>query len=203
MTIADFRCYVSDLRWQKYYTQLEHILDLKPRKILEVGVGHKVLYVVLKSQGFEVTGFDNAPELKPDVIGDVRQLNEHFVPRSFDMVCCFQILEHLPYEDFGNCLRQISEVTEKYALISLPYAGITMRLHFAVARRGTREARIGGRIPFFWRKYVPKGHHKWEAGWREYPLSRIEDELKNHFSIQRRLFVKPNDQHVQYVLERK
>ena len=203
MTIANFRGYVGDLRWQMYYPQLEHTLNLKPRKILEIGVGHNVLYAVLKSQGFEITSFDNAPELKPDVIGDVRELRQHFQPNSFDVVCCFQVLEHLPFEDLAKCLEQISQVSRKYVLISLPYVGITLRLNFAIARRGNREIRLGGRIPFFCLKCRPKVDHQWEPGWRDYPLSKIEKEIKLYFSITNRLFVKPNDQHVQYVLERK
>ena len=203
ITIAEFNTYVTDRRWQMYFTQLENVLALKPRKIVELGVGYKVLYAVMKSRGFQVTGFDNTADLKPDAVGDVRKLGRYFQPNSFDLVCCFQLLEHLPYEDFGHCLKQISEVTEKYALISLPYTGITMRAHIAVARYGNREIRICKRIPFFWRKYIPKGDHKWETGWREYPLSRIEGELENHFLIRKRLFVKPNDADVMYVLERK
>lgn len=81
-------------RFISYYHQINLILGLKPKNILEIGVGNKTVSNYLKNNGFDIKTCDFDEKLEPDYIGDIRSLP---IPEdSFDVVVSFQTLEHLP-----------------------------------------------------------------------------------------------------------
>jgi SAM-dependent methyltransferase len=43
-----------------------------------------------------------------------------FPDRSFDLVTCLEVLEHLPHKAFTDTLDQIARITRKYVIISVP-----------------------------------------------------------------------------------
>ncbi len=43
-----------------------------------------------------------------------------FAPASFDLVTCFEVLEHLPYQMFPHALRELERVSRKYIIVSVP-----------------------------------------------------------------------------------
>jgi SAM-dependent methyltransferase len=84
-------------------------------KILEIGVGSKVLKCLLENFSVSYTSLDIRPENKPDYIGSVTEMP--FEDDSFDIVCCFQVLEHIPYEFFEKSLSELFRVARKVVLI--------------------------------------------------------------------------------------
>lgn len=157
----------------------------------------------LRNMEIEVTTFDNLSELNPDIHGDVRQLDRYVSTNEFDLVCAFQVLEHLPFEDADSVISQIAAVTSDKALVSVPYVGWTLGASIWLARRGHRQLHLGYRIPMFWKKHEFDGEHYWELGKRGYSLSRMSSKLKKSFDIVRRVLLSPDRSQVLFVLKKK
>ena len=90
-------------RFCSYWHQIDEVLQLKPSKVLEIGVGNCFVTRYLQGKGTNVTTLDIAYDLQPDVSGSV--LTIPFINASFDAVSCCQVLEHLPYENFPESLK--------------------------------------------------------------------------------------------------
>lgn len=184
--------YVTIERWSSYWHQLDAIIRTGAGTVLEVGVGPKMLSGYLREfAGLEVTTIDVNEELKPDVLCDLRSLADHFPERSFDCVCAFQVLEHIPYEDFGLCLKQMARVSREHVLISLPYWGYRFQFRLGIHRFNLAYGRKITR-PFEWRGNHP---HSWEIGVSGYPLKKIKTEMEKHFEIKRSRFCPDNPYH--------
>src|SRR3989344_4156341 len=107
--------YASIERFISYFYQVHSVYNLNPKKILFIGVGDGVVPHLLKRGGeYEVTTLDFDPGLNPDVVADIRSLP--FGDKSFDLVCVFEVLEHIPYEDVNPALREIIRVSKKMLL---------------------------------------------------------------------------------------
>ena len=107
--------------FKSYYYQVKFITELKPESILEVGIGNKTLNNYLKQHRYSVTACDFDKTFNPDVAADVRDLP--FKDNEFDVVCAFQILEHIPWEDFPTALSELQRVSKKNVVFSELDAG--------------------------------------------------------------------------------
>src|SRR3989344_7127476 len=114
-----FHDYDNLERFISYYYQCRLVIELNIKTALEIGVGNKLTSNYLKNHNIKVTICDVDKELKPDYIADIRKLP--FGNNKFDVVYAYQVLEHLPFEDFETALNQLYIVSKKYVVISLPY----------------------------------------------------------------------------------
>lgn len=90
--------------------------------ILDVGCGNGAFLNSL-SDNFKKTGLDMSEEAlrhvkAPTVLGNSSELP--FEERSYDLVTCLEVLEHLPQKDFLLTLNELTRVSKKYILISVP-----------------------------------------------------------------------------------
>ncbi|MDD3818399.1 MAG: class I SAM-dependent methyltransferase [Actinomycetota bacterium] len=161
--------YDTKERFISYWYQINEIISLKPASILEIGVGNSFVSNYLKKKGFEVTTLDIEPGLKPDIVGSV--LSIPFSPNSFDVVACYEVLEHLPYKNFSKALAEIYRVCKNYAIISLPDRRRVYRFNLQIPRLGEVKKLIP--LPG-----VRKIHdqHYWEIG-GEIKFSMILSEI--------------------------
>jgi len=117
-----FLCeYMTKKRWNSFFHQIDEIISDDVDTVLEVGVGTGFLGLVLVHLfHFKYNSIDTREDLHPDFIGSV--LDMPFPDDSYDVVCCFQVLEHLPFKDFERALSEICRVARKKVIISLPNA---------------------------------------------------------------------------------
>lgn len=91
-----FRNYVNKHRLLSIWHQLDEVFLLNPSSILELGIGPGLFKLILSHFGYVVTTVDIDPELKPDYVASATEIP--IADNSYDCVCSFQMLEHLPYE---------------------------------------------------------------------------------------------------------
>jgi ubiquinone/menaquinone biosynthesis C-methylase UbiE len=155
-----FERYGGASRFASYACQIAEILKTVPVNVLEIGVGDGVVGGYLKRQtAIRYTCADIADDLKPDVVADVRRLP--FPDGSFDTVCAFEILEHIPFQDFEKAFSELVRVARKYVLISLPHFGPPVK--FLLKLPFLPELSFAYKIPYP-RAHVFNGQHYWEIG---------------------------------------
>lgn len=177
--------YDSKGRFMSYWHQAAELISLAPGKILEVGVGNGFLSSYLRSRGAAVTTVDIDPALSPDVTASVLRLP--FPPGSFDAVGCFEVLEHLPYEDFPEALAEIRRVSSAFAVISLPDHTPVYRFDVELPLLGEFRRLIPHPFPRL-KPHVFDGTHYWLIGKAQYPLSRVSAEIERAGFIIRRSY---------------
>ena len=170
----NFKKYCQIERFNSYWHQLNEVLKLKPSSVLEIGVGDKVFANYLKDNtDVRYTSADIAEDLKPDVITDI--LNLSFEDNSFDVVCAFEVLEHLPFDQFVQALKELRRVARDYVVISLPHWG----RHFSILIRLPffKKIRWQKKLNFMSIKHEFNGQHYWEIGKKGFGIQKIKDKI--------------------------
>lgn len=191
-----FFSYAHVGRFVSYYYQLAEVLALAPQNVLEVGVGDGVFRDYIKNNtSIEYTSVDIADDLRPDVVGDVTKLP--FGDGTFDIVCAFEVLEHLPFEQFEKALTELRRVSRSAVVLSLPHFGPPVK--FLLKIPFLPELCFAFKIPFA-RKHVFNGQHYWEIGKRGYSPRKMRAILEKYFSIKKEFVPFENQYHRFYVL---
>ncbi|MCP4726491.1 MAG: class I SAM-dependent methyltransferase [bacterium] len=184
------RNYLSFKRWAGYFLQFDLIRSLNVKNILEIGPGNHILRNILNAAGIESRTLDNNSEIKPDLIGDIRYIDQLGLKGKFECIAAFEVLEHISWDELPSVVQQIYDTTSNWAVISVPYAGMSLFSNIRIGRRGMREYTIGFRVPGFWRsnKYYSKSGHLWECGAKGYSRKKVRDLFKDYFSITKEAF---------------
>ena len=107
----NFHKYSFPGRWVSYYHQLNETLALTPKTILEIGTGDGVYKNFIKNNtDIDYKNIDIAKDLNPDIVGSVNKIP--LEANSFDLVVAFEILEHLPFDEFEKSLSEINRVSK-------------------------------------------------------------------------------------------
>lgn len=186
-----FGAYSGVDRFVSYARQIEQILATQPSSVMEVGVGEAVTANYLRANtNISYTSVDYAEDLKPDVVADVRSLP--FQDDAFDTVCAFEVLEHLPYDDFARAVRELARVARGHVLISLPHFGPPLK--FLLKVPFLPELRFALKIPYP-KTHVFNGQHYWEIGKHGYLPSRIREMLEEIGTIEEEFIPFENQYH--------
>lgn len=192
--------YDSKGRFCSYWHQINQILTASPQKTLEIGMGNGFVSNYIKERGFNIISLDVDRVLRPDVIGTILWLP--FVSKSFDVVACYEVLEHLPFADFNKALSEIFRVSNSLAFLSIPDASRVYRFNVGVPFIGEIQRLIPSprlRKPIF----NFDGEHYWEIGRTGYPLKRVTDEIRHvGFDIIKTFRVFENPYHRFFILRR-
>ncbi len=183
--------YNSKGRFCSYWHQIQEIILVNPKNMLEIGVGNNFISSYFKERKLYVTTLDIDKRLNPDIVGSVLEMP--FSKKSFDAVACYEVLEHLPFEDFIKALSEISRVSQRYVFISLPEVNRVCHFNIQIPKIGEIKKLIP--LPTF-KKEINKfdGEHYWEIGKAGFPLSKIVSNIeKVGFKIEKtyRVFEMP------------
>ncbi len=191
------RSYLNKERWVSYSLQIKLISEFVAKgEILEIGVGNKIVADFL-SKKYKLTTVDINPDLKPDIIASVNNLIS-LVDRKFDASLCFEVLEHLPYSEFKNCLSELRRVSRSYVLLSLPYWGYTFGFKIKIPVLGEWVFKF--KVTSL-KKHQFNGQHYWELGKKGYQLRRIKkDIIDSDFKIVKSFWDLDDPYHYYFVL---
>jgi len=172
-------------RFSSFQWQIENVLKLKPKKVLEIGVGNKLVANFLKEAGISITTCDINKKVNPDVVADIKNLP--FKKNEFDLIIACQILEHLPYNDSLRALKELWRVSKKQVMISLPYHSLVFYGYNKLIPF-VKPFGFCIRLPVFLLKSfnpsVGTGEHYWELGTKGHSLNKMrKDLIKTGFKI--------------------
>jgi predicted SAM-dependent methyltransferase len=196
----DFAAYVDIKRWCSYWHQVQETLALRPASILEVGVGNGVYRAVMQALHCPVTTVDVNPALAPDRVASVTELP--FADGAFSMAVAFQVLEHLPYQQFRAAVGEMRRVAAEHVVISLPDARKVWRASLDLGKGERRWLVTKPR----WRPRVHRvtGDHLWEINKQGWPVQRIVDDLQAcGLEVQRNFEVPQNPYHRVFVCRKR
>jgi SAM-dependent methyltransferase len=178
--------YVSLERLISYSYQLTYLQSVQPGSILFVGLGDGMVTDHLKKNPrYAVTTVDIDALLKPDVIADIKELP--FPDGSFDVVCAFEVLEHMPFEDTERAIAELARVSKQHVLVSVPHrrTGLDVVVKFPFIRTLVKRdfLHLSLLVPIRFPGFAVSGQHYWEIdGWTT-PLSKVRRALRKHFDI--------------------
>ncbi|MCK5306486.1 MAG: class I SAM-dependent methyltransferase [Candidatus Omnitrophica bacterium] len=166
--------YDSKERFCSYWHQINEITKLNPQNVLEVGIGNGFVSEYLKKHGLNITTADVDKGLKPDIVASVLSLP--ISDNVFDVVVCYETLEHMPYENFSKALLELKRVSKKYVLISLPDVHKVWRYVIHIPRfkeimKLIYKPRI--KLP----EHIFDGQHYWEIGKKGYALKKVSKDI--------------------------
>lgn len=177
----EFKKYLNKQRWASMWHQLDEILKFEPKKVLEIGPGPGVFKVICSQFGIKVETLDIDPELNPDHIALANEMP--FFDNMFDVVCAFQMLEHVPYEKSLQVFSEMARVARKGIVISLPDARRVFPFAFYIPLIGLKWLHIV-RPHIGRKKHLFDGEHCWEINTVGYPLTRISTDLQLTASVE-------------------
>ncbi len=186
-------------RWASYFYQLREVLSTNPHSILEVGVGDKVFGNFIKDNtSVSYTSLDIASDLGPDIIAPIT--NTGLQDNSFDVVCAFEVLEHIPFDQFEVAIRELCRVSKKRVIISIPHFGPAFQLLLKIP--------LIPKIQFAFKFFFPKTHHfngqhYWEIGKKGYSAQKIIEIIGGCGTIVNHFVPFENQYHHFFVIEKK
>ena len=172
--------YLSNGRPHSIAVQIAEVVSASPASVLEVGVGTGIAASALRGAGIRVTTLDVQQELQPDIVGDVRRIP--CPDGQFDVACCCQVLEHLPFDDFAKAAAELRRVVNNRLVLSLPdiTRSASLSLRWGDRHHWHFEWSFGVREPdAAWRaaRLQTMGHY-WEIGVDGIRASRITSQLE-------------------------
>jgi SAM-dependent methyltransferase len=142
-------------------------------QVLEIGPGSGHTTWLLRQWGYPVTTLDFDLNVKPDLVGDVKRLPLR--DKCVDCVLAAEVLEHIPFEDFGNALEELARVSRHHVIVTLPAPFLGVASLWNWPRFEPRGLFLG--VPYA----VPhrfNGEHYWELGKWGYSIRRIKQRIR-------------------------
>ena len=178
-------------RFASYYYQIKTIMEYNIDNILEIGGGSGFIQRELNLMNLNMHTADFDFSLKPDFVCDVQQLP--ISSDSYECVCAFQVLEHIPFEDFTTALNEIKRVSYRYIFISIPDASKYIKIDVNLPKFGKIKKLLSLKN-IYKEKHIFKGQHYWEINKKGFDESLIRSQIQCDswkIEIESRLFENP------------
>jgi len=96
------------------------------KSITDIGCGNGVFvnYLQKESPGLEIMAIDRSRAALKFVKTEKKEGDIADIPlpdRSYDCVSCLEVIEHLPVEVYKKALSELTRISKKYVIISVPY----------------------------------------------------------------------------------
>jgi len=167
--------------------------------VLEIGPGPGIFKALVGHLGVSVETVDIDPDLKPDHVASATSLP--FVDNSYDCVCAFQMLEHLPYDQALQAFLEMSRVAGSHVVISLPDAKKKWIYSLHIPKVGQKVIHISRPrlkpVP-----HVFDGEHYWEINKQGYPLQKVTNDFSAHAKLLKTYRVDEQPYHRFFVFEK-
>lgn len=197
----DFSRYMNLARWTCYYTQIKKAIGLKPKSILEIGPGDGLFGWYIKKNNIDYKSADFADDIDTDYKFRLGFERVSVDDNAFDLVCAFQVLEHVPFEKVENALTELKRISRQHVFLDIPQAGYHLMLSFKFPL--VRYFNWHFVVPRFLTKHQFDGQHYWEIGKKGYSAGKVRQLLQKHFVIKEEFSLFTNPKERFYILEKK
>lgn len=208
--------YLSRERWISFWYQLMEVMgapgkkdiipsgtkESYPKRVLEVGPGPGIVMGIIRGFGLFGVTVDIDFRIKPNVCADITQLP--FGDKAFDCVLAAEVLEHIPFIEVSKALNELSRVSRKSIVITLPhFSRFSPSIVLKIFPFVPRVQKVFP-ISFFSPKHRFDGQHYWEIGKKETPISQVRRLLSavDDFRLTRDYLIEENPFHHLFVLKR-
>ncbi len=189
-----FSRYVNKKRWASIWHQLDEVLSVFPESVLEIGPGPGVFKAVAKLFDVSVETLDIDASLNPDHIAPADSMP--FTDNAYDVVCAFQMLEHVPYDIMLGVFREMARVSSNYVIVSVPDSRTLWPYSLYIPKKGQLNFFLP-RLSLGPKEHRFDGQHHWELNKRGYSLKRVTQDLTriSHMRLIRNYRVAENPYH--------
>jgi len=197
-----FSTYMTKERWCSIWHQLDEVLKLQPENVLEVGPGTGLFKLIAENFRIKVDTLDVEEELNPDIVASATEIP--ISDRSYDVVCSFQMLEHIPFNMSIEAIKEMVRVSRKYVIISLPDAEVCWSYSLYVPKLGKKTWLFRKPLSTI-KEHEFDGEHYWEINKKGYELKIVEEWLKdavNDFQLTKTYRVPENPYHRFFVFSK-
>lgn len=202
----DFLNYVNEQRWSSYYEQINECLRVVEGEgeVLYVGIGDclvpRLINLINPKLFIETVDYDEA--LNPNYVTSVLEMSD-VIDKKKDCIICCQMLEHIPFSDFCNALKEISKCLKStgYLILSLPDCGRELRfnIHLPKILNVDYRVKLCRKKPF----KISESHY-WEInGGKSYNKKEINKIINSLFLIEKEYLVNNNNYHRFYICKKK
>lgn len=195
--------YLTPQRWSSYALAISQVMELKPKKILEIGPGNGIVTGLLRSIGFHVKTLDFDARVKPDYVASVTDAKA-LAPLAgkFDLIIACEIFEHLEYEDFKKAMDLLKPIASRM-IVSVPHTTVNSRFfHLNFKIPGFPRVSISKKWNYKKIAHEFNSQHYWEMGKAGFPISRIRKDFKKlGWTIVKNFFNPENPYHYFFVVE--
>ena len=171
--------YVDLPRWVSYFHQIMLVSKISSNtkknklKILEIGVGNKIVATMLEMQNHEVKTLDIDEKLGPDFVDTLPELNK-VGNHSFDVILCSQVLEHIKYEDAIVGIENMLKITD-FLIVSVPNRVLHFSLLLKISKLKTIRYLLQSSFPAVSFKF--DGQHYWELGAKGSEFNKFRNDI--------------------------
>lgn len=170
----EFDTYMHFERWSSIWQQMQLVTESGATSILEIGAGSGVFSSTCKAFGLSVDTFDFDENVSPTYLGSI--IDDSLPDTIYDVVCAFQVLEHLEYKHFIPSIKKMLAQAKYSVIISVPNSILAYRysLKFPFVKQIDLLIENPFHVP---REHHFDGEHFWELGKKNYPVERIRSDL--------------------------
>lgn len=190
--------YNSKSRWLSYWYQISETLGKNPKSILLIGKGSGIVEnsISIIAPHIKIIVLDIYPELRPDVVGDIKHLP--FKETAFDCIICCQVLEHIPFEFISGVLGEFRRIVKDYAVISVPHKRKHIKIDIDFPIVGHKILIV--KNPFT-KKNIRSKHHHWEIN-RGESFGDVKKKFEQFFTIEKTFLNEMNCAHRFFILRK-
>lgn len=167
----DYLAHIDFYTWTRHYHLFKDIAGTVDGDVLEVGTGDGVLKRCVQPFVRSYTVMDINPKLAPDVLGDL-SVRQAALEARFDAAVVAEVLEHLPFEAFPNCIGHLAAYLRPQGrlFLTLPHRKghmmlVTPRQNLSMWRFPIGLTSLSEAYNRFVRRRIwIDPHHCWEIG---------------------------------------
>lgn len=164
-----------------YYKQIELVKEysLLWYNILEIGPWSWFVSDYLKKIWYNIDTFDYFEKFNPTYCWDIREIN-NIVEKKYDLIICFDVLEHIPFIDFEKTLQKLAIISNDI-IIWLPRPSFNLFRFIFRLPYFKKIYKISINISLFWKEHIYDWAHHWEVWKKWYSIKIITKIFKKVF----------------------